>query len=224
MRRARSVFRKLLGDSIDWLLEQGDSESFTKLFDEVWTQLQWDRKPTARRLYQLARVGPGQGAIVEVGSYLGNSTIFLAHGSLSNGRERVHAVDPHTTESMLQTDGGDNVSALFLRNLDYFGVAPCVAYHRKASAETAAAWVDGPVRLLFIDGLHTYDSVLEDYESWRPHLSIDHVVVFDDFLWPEVERAVRDLKNTWNPAYFAVRGGQAIFATSPLPLRVAGLP
>ena len=77
---------------------------------------------------------------------------------------------------------------------------------------------------MFIDGLHTYPAVVEDFESWLPHLARDHVVLFDDFLWPEVDAAVRELRRRHRPPWFAIRGGQAIFATQPLPLRMAGLP
>lgn len=44
-------------------------------------------------LCRLAAEGPGLGAIVEIGSYCGRSTAFLAAGSKSAGREKVIAID-----------------------------------------------------------------------------------------------------------------------------------
>src|SRR5687768_14649322 len=69
-------------------------------FVRFWPRLRatvpgWTGVLEGRSLYALARSGPGQGAIVEVGSAWGRSTICLARGSKSAGRERVHAVDSH---------------------------------------------------------------------------------------------------------------------------------
>jgi hypothetical protein len=49
-------------------------------------------------------------------------------------------------------------------------------------------------------------------------------VLFDDFLWPDVEQAVRELRDEHRPRWFAVRGDQAIFATRALGIAIAGLP
>jgi predicted O-methyltransferase YrrM len=49
----------------------------------------------ARALFGLAYAGPGEGAIVEIGSFIGRSTIYLAKGAMAAGRERVTAIDPH---------------------------------------------------------------------------------------------------------------------------------
>jgi predicted O-methyltransferase YrrM len=172
----------------------------------------------------LARLGPGSGQIVEIGSFLGNSTIFLARGAMSTSRERVHAIDPHTSSSMTQLAQRDGASRDFLKNLERFDAREYVEYHKTTSADAASGWAHGQIRFLYVDGMHTYDAVRADFEMWKPHLASEYVVVFDDFLWPDVERAVRDLRSEFNPDWFAVRGGQAMFASDPLPLRHAGLP
>jgi hypothetical protein len=51
------------------------------------------------------------------------------------------------------------------------------------------------VRLLFIDGLHTREAVLEDARAWAPFLTSRACVVFDDFLpFAGVRAAVRELR------------------------------
>jgi predicted O-methyltransferase YrrM len=184
-------------------------------------------------LWRLAKLGHS-GTIVEIGSFAGNSTIYLA---MAGGE--VHAVDPHTPQSMRQlsgvTDGGaptheqelpgsPDPSRIFLGNLERFGVRERVVYHRASSLDVAASWAGEPVRLLYVDGMHTYDAVRQDYEAWRPFLAREHVVLFDDYLWADVQHAVDDLRPKAGSRYFYIRGGQAIFSTARLPTRVVGLP
>jgi predicted O-methyltransferase YrrM len=224
IQRLRRAYRRTMADRVDRVFAAADPREFADCFEQVWPELQWDHRPSARRLYALAREGPGDGAIVEIGSYLGNSTIYLAAGSMAVHREEVHAVDPHTEQSMTELPTRIPASDTFLENLSRFGVREHVVYHRRPSSEAARLWDHGPVRLLYIDGLHTYESVIEDMTCWRPHLAADHVVVFDEYLWPEVERAVQEIRSHNSHECFALRGGQALLSTRPLSIRVAGLP
>jgi len=191
---------------------------FCRTWQEVSPILSWDHRPAARRLWELAATG-GEGTIVEIGSYLGNSTVYLAR----SGGE-VHAIDPHSPQSMTQLHPAGEVSECFLENLERFSVSDHVRYHRLTSLEAAREWNGQKIRLLFIDGLHTREAVLSDYHAWQRHLAHQHAVLFDDFLWPEVDQAVRELRAEVRPRYFYVRDGQAIFSTRRLGLRQAGLP
>jgi hypothetical protein len=69
---------------------------------------------------------------------------------------------------------------------------------RKTFDDALADVPDGSTDLLHIDGLHTYDAVRHDFESWLPKLSDRAIVLFhdtaerkDDFgvwkLWGELE-------------------------------------
>jgi hypothetical protein len=49
---------------------------------------------------------------------------------------------------------------------------------------------DGPVRLLFLDGLHDFENVLDNATRWQAHLTRNAVVVFDDAQFDGVRRAV----------------------------------
>ncbi len=120
-------------------------------------------------LMRLAAQGGGAGAIVEIGSYHGRSTVVLAHGSRAAGRERVVAVDPHL---------GGAVGA-FHDTLARGGMADHVTPQVATSDAAAAAW-RGPIRLLWIDGSHVEEQVRRDFRNWLPHVVDGGIVAFHD--------------------------------------------
>lgn len=173
---------------------------FLRLVYGAWTQIPGWLDPTdAHLLYSLAHHGPGAGAIVEIGSAWGKSTVFLARGSKDAKRERVYAIDPHTGDSRLLAGIAHRPAGLdapeyrlsaesaeystlpgFQHTLRRFEVDDWVIPVVATSVE-ATAVETGPVRLLYIDGLHTYAGVKQDIEYWVPRLQPGGVVVFDDY-------------------------------------------
>ena len=144
-------------------------------FARLWPRLRltvpgWTGTLEGRSLYSLARDGPGEGAIVEIGSASGRSTICLARGSKAAGRERVYAVDLHIRGTL----------RAFERNVRRFGVDDWVVTVVAPSDAVADVPAD-PVRLLFVDGSHTYERVRGDIEAWLPRVVRGGVLVFDDY-------------------------------------------
>lgn len=139
-------------------------------------------------LMTLANEGPGCGAIVEIGSFKGRSTCCLALGSMSAHREKVYAVDhfqgspEHQLGALCETrevvESGTTFPT-FLENIRKAGVASYVVPIQKPSAEAAAEW-SGPIRLLFIDGDHSYEASKLDFESWSPFVVTGGIIVFHD--------------------------------------------
>lgn len=120
-------------------------------------------------LYWLARSGPGSGAIVEIGSFRGRSTLCFWHGARRRAETAIFAVDPHVyrTEQDLR------------ENLAHFGAAERVTVVVAPSVETAQGWRD-PVRALFLDGNHEEPSVDADLRAWLPHVAPGGFVLFHD--------------------------------------------
>lgn len=144
-------------------------------------------------LFELARACRGDGAIIEIGSWKGKSTIWLALGARASGTPtQIAAVDPHTGSEEHQR-AGELVWTFdeFRENIRRAGVSDRVVPIVQASVEAAADF-EGPVELLWVDGAHDYESVKADVAAWAPKLIEGGVIAFHDSKWPGVRRAIEE--------------------------------
>ena len=141
-------------------------------------------EPAGRFLYSIAETSQGNGEIVEIGSCFGRSTIYLAKGARRSNCGTVWAVDPHTGDIAWDL-GRVSTYEVFLRNIRKFGVESRVKPLKMTSQKAAKAWNGTPIRILFIDGWHSYEAVTEDVLLWFPHVVHGGLIVFDDYSNPE---------------------------------------
>ncbi len=123
-----------------------------------------------------------EGQIVEIGSYVGGSTIYLAEGAkLTN--KKVYAVDPHpggTKSSFLS-----NISKAHCEDV----VIPIVM-----KSQDAAKDFNQSIGLLYIDGLHDYENARADFFAWKDKLVPDTgVIVFHDCWHVGVSRVISEM-------------------------------
>ena len=208
---ARDARTRYLTDLIKW--------PHRHEFDSIWRTVDvvpgWFHEGTAAVLYALMRSQPPETA-VEIGSYLGRSTVFFALTLREvNADGRVVAIDPHSGDrQQLEALSTEELPTfeLFRRHCRAAGVDDLVDPHVATSLEVAAKW-SGQVDLLYIDGWHSYDAVIADGEAWLPHLSPRGVVVFDDYVaYGEVREAVdelaaRGLYRRWGSIFGQAIGG-----------------
>src|SRR6185369_7670684 len=133
-----------------------------------------------RLLYRLAKRCTGRGAIVEIGSWKGRSTIWLGHGTRAGRGLKIHAVDPHAGV-IERGHTACNISTFdeFQRNLRVAGVQDVVVPHVDYSGSVARRFSE-PVEFIFIDGLHDYEAVLTDFAAWFPKVIHGGVMAFHD--------------------------------------------
>ena len=137
-----------------------------------------------RFLILLAAAAEGPGEILEIGSYKGRSTFVLAQATAMAGRPGIVAVDPLTGPAATDPAGyDDSVRSEFYANLERSGVAGQVEFHEKFSQQLAEGW-ERPLRMLWIDGDHSYRGALSDLELFGPHLGEGAFVAFHDTLSP----------------------------------------
>lgn len=134
----------------------------------------------------LAAAGaPREGTVLEIGSYKGRSTVALASIVRQYGLGRVVAVDPHTSPSStdpdLRAQGKTTSWDDFVGNLERAGVRDTVEAHRELSGDLARRWHE-PLRLLWIDGDHTYEGARADLDLYRPFLVDGAIVAMHDVL------------------------------------------
>jgi MMP 1-O-methyltransferase len=137
----------------------------------------------SRFLVILAACTPAEGAIVEIGSFKGKSTIALASVAARYGLGPVVAIDPHTAPSPTDPDLAPGASSFdeFMAAIRDANLEKHVDAHRTFSREVAKSW-SRPIRLLWIDGEHTYKGAKEDFDLFSPYLSKGAIVALHDAL------------------------------------------
>jgi MMP 1-O-methyltransferase len=160
--------------------------------------------------------------VLEIGSYLGRSTVFTAEALRHAGLDgtQLHAVDPHTGDRQLL----DRLGLARLPTLDLFrvflstsGNAGAVRIHVTRSADLLPDWTT-PLDLLFVDGWHEYQAVLTDVGGFGAHLSPRGVVCVDDVdAYEEVDRASREAIAALGLTHYGTIAGKAWAGRAPQP-------
>lgn len=161
-------------------------------------------------LARLAGGVPDHLAIVEIGSFRGQSTAALALGAKAGLGAHVWAVDPWDLPGTAHGKHGYNrpiIREQFEAQLRAVKVWSRVTPVQAFSVDAAAAW-DAPIGLLFIDGDHTAQSIRADLAAWAPHLADGHIVALDDWGTPRnpgVAEVARELENRYEVTIEAER-------------------
>jgi predicted O-methyltransferase YrrM len=134
----------------------------------------WLSDEEAGMLYELARRATGRGVVVEIGSFKGRSTISLGLGSRAGASLPIYAIDPHR---------GPSYDA-FLANIARAGIDDLVTQVRQPSQQALEAIGEHPIELLFIDGSHKYEMVLQDFALFVPRVVEGGWVVMHDTTSP----------------------------------------
>lgn len=134
--------------------------------------------------------------LVELGSYYGHSYFSFCESVLQNKlTTHCYAVDTWQGDNHAGEYG--NEIYLKVKNYNDRYYSSFSSLLRMTFDEALEKFTDASVDLLHIDGLHTYEAVKHDYETWLPKMSDKGIVLFhdtnvrkDDFgvwkLWEEV--------------------------------------
>ena len=117
--------------------------------------------------------------IVELGTHYGVSFFAFCQAATDAGAEaELHAIDTWQGDE----HSGFYDESVFERFQNSARAFPSarIELHRSTFLEALDEFEDDSVDLLHIDGLHTYEALKEDYESWLPKLAANGVVLLHD--------------------------------------------
>jgi hypothetical protein len=117
--------------------------------------------------------------LVELGTHYGHSYFSFCASVAANGlSSRCFAVDTWQGDQHAGSYGEDIFASVAERNRkNYHGFSRLL---RMTFDEAVEHFGNGTIDLLHIDGLHTYEAVRHDFETWKPKLSSRSVVLFHD--------------------------------------------
>jgi predicted O-methyltransferase YrrM len=136
---------------------------------------------------EYARLGP----VGEVGTYCGKSTIYLAAAAAEAGQlvvtvdhhrgseENQAGWEYHDSELVDPATGRMDTLPFFRATLAESGLESHVVAVIGTSADVSRLWRT-PLGMLFIDGGHSEENVVIDYEGWAPWVMPGGALAFHD--------------------------------------------
>ena len=161
------------------------------------------------RLYDIAREVSGRGPCLEIGSYCGKSSLYLGAGCRASngilfsidhhrGNEEQQPGEAYCDAELVDTRTGRiNTLDYFRRTLEEADLEDIVVPIVSPSRVVARRWAT-PLSLVFIDGGHTFDAAVIDYNSWSQHIMpggylLIHDIFFDPAEGGQAPRHIYDL-------------------------------
>lgn len=163
----------------------------------------------AKQLFDWALDAAQLGPLLEIGSYCGLSTLWLASAARQRGTV-VFAIDHHRgseehqpgeffhDDTLLDDSGRFDSLPEFRRNLRKHKVED-VVIPVITKANLLANYWHTPLGLVFIDGGHSLDAALADYRGWAHHVAAGGLLVIHD-VFDHVEAGGQAPRTIWQLA------------------------
>lgn len=130
------------------------------------------------KLYELAKLLKPNSIGVEIGSYIGASSLLIANGL--SGQSKLYCID--TWENDAMAEGNWDTYGVFQKNISQVKnkIIPL-----KSNSVDAAKDFDKQIDFLFIDGDHSYEGAKADVDSWFGKLKSGGIIIMHDIEWAE---------------------------------------
>jgi predicted O-methyltransferase YrrM len=161
----------------------------------------------------IVKQSPRDAHFVEVGSWKGKSSCFMAVEIANSGKnikfDCVDTWDATTDEAdywvKFKDENDIDLYQVFLNNIE--PVKTYINPIRSLSWEAASMYKDASLDFIFIDAAHDYESVTKDLVSWFPKLKLGGIIAGHDYFNKrvEVQKAVDEyFENTKHELAFSV--------------------
>lgn len=142
------------------------------------------------RLYEWALETAVMGPILEIGSYCGRSTIWLAQAAKEKqslvfavdhhrGSEEHQPGESHHDTELVDAKGDVDTLTMFRRNIRLAGLENEVIPVVTDSTRLARSW-SGQLGMVFIDGGHSLSAALADFRAWAPRVLPGGILAIHD--------------------------------------------
>lgn len=129
-----------------------------------------------------------KGIFVEIGTWFGASTVYLASQIKKNNKDiKIHAVDNFTAngsgpilEGIVKENGG-NFYNIFLNNLKDHHVDDIVNVIQGDSTDSSSLFDSASLDFVYIDANHQYDKVNSDIEAWKTKIKPGGIISGHDY-------------------------------------------
>jgi MMP 1-O-methyltransferase len=148
----------------------------------------------AQCLYKLCLEAGKKGPCLEIGSYCGKSSVYLGTACKENstvlfsidhhsGSEEQQPGQEYFDPDLLDKETG-KIDTLrhFRKTIADFVLEDVVIPIIGRSVKIGKVW-ETPLSLIFIDGSHAYEAVLNDYDIWSKHVMPGGYLLFHDIFF-----------------------------------------
>ena len=144
-------------------------------------------------LKELKNLKGNNSTMIEIGSYMGESTMLFASSNIFN---KIYTIDPHDgIEEFNERENitwGEVINEYEL-NTRYFDNIELISDY---SYNVVYRFDDNSIDFIYIDGRHDYESVKRDLKLYLPKLKLNVIIGGHDYSekqWPDVYKAVNEV-------------------------------
>ena len=145
-------------------------------------------------IFKLICETPIEFDVVELGSFMGRSTIYIAAAGKVSGRSKIITVD-HFEGSSEHPGLGYTPQMIregFFKNIKEVGFEDYIEVMDMSTHEASQKY-NGQIAILFIDAAHEYKSIKQDFEDWYPKvISGGWIIIHDAVFWENPKRVFNE--------------------------------